>query len=89
MQKLVLSAALVRIGTVIGALFSDNTNATANAQFAPPRAQSGDALWHLPRFGEQRWFLYANSGRGRTCNMDKVTVVSDRPTPRCLKWAED
>jgi hypothetical protein len=53
MQKLVLSAALVRIGTVISALFSDNTNATANAQLAPPSTQSGDALRHLPRFEEQ------------------------------------
>ena len=47
---------------------------TANAQFAPPSVQSGDALWHLPRFGEQGWFLHANNGRVRACNMDKVSV---------------
>ena len=89
MKQLLLGAALVGTGIIIGAVSSDNTNGTANAQFARPGVQSGDALWHLPRFGEQRRFLYANNGRGRACNMDTVTVVSDRPTPRCLKWAED
>ena len=61
MKQLVLGSALVGIGTLIGALFSDNTSGTANAQFAPPSVQSGDALWHLPRFGEQEWFLHANN----------------------------
>ena len=89
MKQTLLGAALVGIGTVIGALSSNTNNGIANAQFASPSTPSGDALWHLPRFGEQRRFLYANSGRGRACNMDTVTVVSDRPTPRCLKWAED
>ena len=89
MKQLAFGAALVGIVTVIGAVSSNTTDGRANAQPAPPSAQSGDALWHLPRFGEQRRFLYANSGRGRACNMDTVTVVSDRPTPRCLKWAED
>jgi hypothetical protein len=36
MKQLLLGAALVGIGTVIGALSSDNINGTANAQFAPP-----------------------------------------------------
>jgi hypothetical protein len=88
MQQLMLGAALVGIGTFIGALSSGNTNATANAQFAPS-ANSGDALWHLPRFGEQGWFLHANNGRVRACNMDKVSVVGERPAPRCSKWTED
>ena len=43
MKQLIFCAALVGIGTVIGALSSDNTNGTANAQFAPPSVQSGDA----------------------------------------------
>mgnify|MGYP000002558088 CR=1 FL=1 len=51
MKQLLLGAALVDVGTVIGAVSSYNTNATANAQFAPPSGQSGDALWHLPKFG--------------------------------------
>ena len=74
MKQLLLGAVLVGSGTVIGALSSDNNNGTANAQFSPPSGQSGDALWHLPRFGEQGWFLHANNGRVRACNMDKVSV---------------
>ena len=85
MKQLVLSAALVGIGTVIGALSSNTTNGTANAQFAP-NTQSGDALWHLPKFGEQGWFLHANNGRVRACNMDKVSVVGERAAPRCSEW---
>jgi hypothetical protein len=86
MKQLALAEAFVGIGAFIGALSSDNTNVTANAQFAPPSVQSGDALWHLPRFGEQGWFLHANNGRVRACNMDKVSVVGEQPAPRCSKW---
>jgi hypothetical protein len=89
MKQLVLGAALVGTGIIIGALSSNNTNATANAQFAPPSGQSGDALWHLPKFGEQGWFLHANNGRVRACNMDKVSVVGERAAPRCSKWTVD
>ena len=88
MKQLVLAAALVGTGIIVGALTSDNTNGTANAQF-PSSVQSGDALWHLPRFGEQGWFLHANNGRVRACNMDKVSVVGERPAPRCSKWTVD
>ena len=62
MKQMILGAALVGIGTVIGAISSDDTNGTANAQFAPPM-QSGDALWHLPQFGDKGWFLHASNGR--------------------------
>ena len=89
MKQLVLAAALVGTGIIIGALSSNTTSGTANAQFAPPSGQSGDALWHLPRFGEQGWFLHANNGRVRACNMDKVSVVGERPAPRCSKWTVD
>ena len=89
MKQLVLGAVLVGTGIIIGALSSDNTNSTANAQFAPLSVQSGDALRHLPRFGEQGWFLHANNGRVRACNMDKVSVVGERPAPRCSKWTVD
>ena len=85
MRQIILGAALVGVGTVIGAL-STQTNNTANAQFAPASSQSGDALWHLPKFGESGWFLHANNGRVRACNMDKVSVVGERPGPRCSKW---
>jgi hypothetical protein len=89
MKQLLLGASLVSIGTVIGALSSDTTNGIANAQFAPLSTQAGDALWHLPKFGEQGWFLHANNGRVRACNMDKVSVVGERAAPRCSKWTVD
>jgi hypothetical protein len=85
MKKLILGAALVGIGTVIGAITSNDVSSMANAQFAPPM-QSGDALWHLPKFGEQGWFLHASNGRVRACNMDKTSVVGDKPGPRCSNW---
>ena len=68
-RKLLAIVRLDGIGTVIGALSSDNTKGTANAQFAPPM-QSGDALWHLPQFSDKGWFLHASNGRVRACNMD-------------------
>ena len=85
MKQMLLGAALVGTGIIIGAVSSNTTN----AQFAPPSVQSGDGLWHLPRFGEQGWFLHANNGRVRACNMDKVSVVGERPAPRCSKWTVD
>jgi len=89
MRHLLLAAAFMGTGTVIGALAANTTTSTANAQFAPPSVQSGDALWHLPKFGEQGWFLHANNGRVRACNMDKVSVVGERTAPRCSKWADE
>ena len=88
MKQQLLGAALVGMGTIIGALYSDNNKGTANAQFAPPM-QSGDALWHLPKFGEQGWFLHASNGRVRACNMDKASVVGERPAPRYSEWTMD
>ena len=89
MKQLVLGATLVGTSIIIGAQSSNSYIGTANAQFAPPSSQSGDALWHLPKFGEQGWFLHANRGRVRACNMDKVSVVGERTAPRCSKWTED
>jgi hypothetical protein len=51
-----------------------------------PSSQVGDALWHLPSFGKDGWFLHASNGKVRACNMDKVSVVGDRPGPRCSNW---
>ena len=56
MKQLILGAALVGVGAVIGTLSSNSPSGSATAQFAPPSAQSGDALWHLPKFGELGWF---------------------------------
>ena len=88
MKQLVLGAALVGTGIIIGAISSDDTNGKAHAQFAPPM-QSGDALWHLPQFGDKGWFLHASNGRVRACNMDKASVVGERPAPRCSEWTVD
>lgn len=55
----------------------------------PQEAQPGyvgDAMWHLPKFGDNGWFLHASDGRVRACNMDKVSVVGDKPGPRCSNW---
>ena len=88
MKRALSAAALLSLGITIGG-FAFQTNGTANAQFAPPSGQSGDALWHLPKFGESGWFLHANNGRVRACNMDKVSVVGERAAPRCSKWTVD
>jgi hypothetical protein len=82
MKQLLLGAALVGIGTVIGVLSSDNTSGTANAQFAPPSGQSGDALWHLPKVWRTVDGSYMPiTGRVRACNMDKVSVVGAASSP--------
>jgi len=88
MKQMLLGAALVGTGIITGAITSNTTNGIANAQFAPPM-QSGDALWHLPQFGDKGWFLHASNGRVRACNMDKASVVGDRAAPRCSNWTVD
>ena len=51
-----------------------------------PSTTGGDALWHLPKFGENGWFLHAHNGRVRVCNMDQASVVGNRPGPKCSEW---
>lgn len=85
MKQILLGAALIGVGTVIGALSANNLGGAASAQFAPP-AQSGDALWHLPTLGDDGWFLHASNGKVRACNMDKASVVGEKYGPRCSKW---
>lgn len=58
---------------------------SAHAQMAPGTS-GGDALWHLPKFGQNGWFIHAHNGRVRACNMDKTSVVGERPGPRCSSW---
>ena len=89
MKPIASAAALVAVGAMVGAIVVSSADNSANAQFAPPSTQSGDALWHLPKFGESGWFLHANKGRVRACNMDKVSVVGERPAPRCSEWTTD
>ena len=85
MKNILFSAALVGLGALVGSLSFGNLNSAANAQFAPPN-QSGDALWHLPKFGADGWFLHASNGRVRACNMDKTSVVGEKSGPRCSNW---
>ena len=85
MKKILMSAGMILVGVVIGSLSSNSPRGAALAQFAPP-AQSGDALWHLPKFGDVGWFLHASNGRVRACNMDKASVVDEKPGPRCSNW---
>lgn len=85
MRLMLLGAAFVGIGTVIGSLSANSLNGAAVAQFAPP-VPSGDALWHLPKLGADGWFLHASNGKVRACNMDKVSVVGEKPGPRCSNW---
>ena len=77
---------LVALGVVAGSYLSSNLGSPANAQMGPSTQGSGDALWHLPKFGEQGWFLHAHNGKVRACNMDKASVVGERPGPRCSGW---
>lgn len=85
MKNILLGAALIGTGTLFGSLSSSNLGGTASAQFVPV-TQSGDALWHLPKLGADGWFLHASNGKVRACNMDKVSVVGDKPGPRCSNW---
>ena len=85
MRQIMLGAVLIGLGFVIGSLPSSDLNGAAVAQFAPP-SQYGDALWHLPKFADDGWFLHASNGKVRACNMDKVSVVGEREGPRCSTW---
>ena len=77
---------LVVLGVTAGSYLSSNLGSPAIAQMGPSTQGSGDALWHLPQFGEQGWFLHAHNGKVRACNMDKASVVGDKPGPRCSDW---
>lgn len=77
-----LSIAII-VASVIVYLGSNQSSAIAQSG---PSLQSGDALWHLPSFSKDGWFLHASNGKVRACNMDKVSIVGDRPGPRCSNW---
>ena len=85
MQKLV-AVGLISFGVVTGIYISISLHSPAIAQMGPSTQSGGDALWHLPKFGEQGWFLHAHNGKVRACNMDKASVVGDKPGPRCSDW---
>ena len=51
-----------------------------------PSTNGGDALWHLPKWGETGWFIHAHNGSVRVCNLDKVSVVGEKTGPKCSSW---
>ena len=71
-KQILLGAALVGVGTVIGALSPNIANGIANGQCAPPSVQSGDARWHLPKFGEQGWFLHAKNEKSWSIGINSL-----------------
>ena len=77
---------LVAIGVFAGSYLFSNVGSPAIAQMGPGTQSSGDALWHLPKFGQQGWFLHAHNGKVRACNMDKASVIGDKAGPRCSNW---
>ena len=85
MQSLA-AVGLVTLGVVAGSYLSSNVGSPAIAQMGPSMQGGCDALWHLPKFGEQGWFLHAHNGKVRACNMDKASVIGDKPGPRCSDW---
>ena len=85
MKPYLFGAAFITIGILFGAIVSQATVNPVNAQSGPSRT-TGDALWHLPKFGEQGWFIHAHNGMVRACNMDKASVVGDKQGPRCSSW---
>ena len=85
MQKLA-AAGLISLGVVAGVYFSNYLGSPAIAQIGPSTQGGGDALWHLPKFGEQGWFIHAHNGRVRACNMDKASVIGEKAGPRCSNW---
>ena len=85
MRNLTL-VSLVAIGAIAGSIISTNLIQPVNAPMGPSSQTGGDALWHLPKFGEQGWFIHANNGKVRACNMDKTSVVGEKQGPRCSSW---
>ena len=85
MKPFLFGAAFIVIGVFFGTIVSHVTIKPVNAQ-SGPSTTSGDALWHLPKFGEQGWFIHAHNGMVRACNMDKASVVGDKQGPRCSNW---
>ena len=84
MGKSIPTHILLIILIIVG-LFSWNSQSVVQAQVGP-NSNGGDALWHLPQFGQAGWFLHAYNGRVRACNMDKASVVGQREAPRCSNW---
>ena len=69
----------------ICSIFFLNDREKVSAQSGPGNS-GGDALWHLPKFGEDGWFIHAHNGNVRVCNMDKASVIGNKQGPKCSNW---
>lgn len=76
LSSLLFSAALILLM---------QTENSLEAQQAP-NTSSGDALWHLPKFGENGWFIHAHNGKVRVCNVNNASVIGNKTAPRCSNW---
>ena len=85
-MRSLVATGLIAIGVVVGTYLPINLGTPVNAQMGPSAQSAGDALWHLPKFGEQGWFIHAHNGKVRACNMDKASVIGAKAGPRCSKW---
>lgn len=85
MSKTLMFSLLVLI-LIFGSFLNTSIDGSANAQNGPSTQSSSDALWHLPKFGEQGWFIHAHNGKVRVCNMNNASVIGERQGPRCSSW---
>ena len=90
MKQLILGAALVGTGIIIGALSSNTTNGTANAQFAPHPAVN--LAMHCGTYQSSAKadgsYTPTTGEYVRVTWTRRVLWVNDQP-PRCSKWTED
>ena len=87
MKNFILIVLLIGVGVVLSQFAKSPFKIEpVNAQEIAYSLQGNDALWHLPKFAEAGWFVHASNGRVRACNLDKVSVVGDKPGPRCTNW---
>ena len=64
-MELLAAVGLVALGVVAGSSLSSNLGSPTIAQMGSSTHGDGDALWHLPKFGEQGKFLHADNGKIR------------------------
>jgi hypothetical protein len=82
MQNKTVFCLSIVVATILLVFLADNRIVAQQG----PSTTGGDALWHLPKFGENGWFIHAHNGRVRVCNMDQASVVGDKPGPKCSGW---
>ena len=90
MKQLILGAALVGTGIIIGASILKHHQRHSQRSVR----SSQRSIWRctvaptkVRRTADGSYT--PTTGRVRACNMDKVSVVGERPAPRCSKWTVD